>query len=378
MKNALILLAGGSGKRLSSKDPKQFIKIGTYNILEYFLNNLDKDIFDIVDIALKDKDKKRYINYIEKKFHYHNLEFVKSGKTRQISSKNSLKYLEKYKPNKVLIHDSARPIVSNILIKKILKKLDINISCIPFVTYNDLIKTKKNINLVKEKIMNIQTPQGFRFSEINKAHKNYRRIEARDDSSLLESTGIKINMIKGELTNIKITYKEDIRFFKKIIPRTYRSGIGYDIHKIDSSSKKKLLLCGVKINHQPLLGHSDADVGYHAVCDSILGSLSMKDIGHHFNNEDKRWKNANSKIFVEFCYQRLIDKGFKIVNLDINFICETPNINKLRSSMKINLSKILKISPTAISIKATTNEKTGMIGRGEAIAAQSIVQIVNV
>jgi len=137
-------------------------------------------------------------------------------------------------------------------------------------------------------------------------------------------------------------------------------------------------LCGVRISHPPLIGHSDADVGYHAVCDSILGSLSMKDIGYYFNNKNPKWKNADSKIFVKFCNQLLLKEGYKIINLDMNFICETPNIKKNAVLMKKNLSKLLNISIKRISIKATTNEKISFIGKGEGIAAESIVQISNV
>ncbi|PPR54133.1 MAG: 2-C-methyl-D-erythritol 2,4-cyclodiphosphate synthase, partial [Alphaproteobacteria bacterium MarineAlpha5_Bin1] len=135
--------------------------------------------------------------------------------------------------------------------------------------------------------------------------------------------------------------------------------------------------CGVKINHPPLIGHSDADVGFHAVCDSILGALSMKDIGHFFSNKNSKWKNANSKKFIEFCAKHLREKYFRIINLDINFICERPNISKVSSKMKKNLSLLLNISSNQISIKATTNEKISFIGKGEGIAAESIVQIAN-
>ena len=377
MKNALILLAGGTGKRLNSKIPKQFLKIGNSNIIEYFLYNLDPKIFDIIVIAIDEKYKKKYSNSLKSKFHNHNIKFSKSGKTRQISSKNSLVFLKKFNPKKVLIHDSARPLVSNKMIKKTLKLLDTNDSAIPFIESEDYIKTKNNYDLKNDRIFNIQTPQGFKYKKILKAHILNKDSNARDDSSLLEKNKTKIKMFKGEKYNIKITKKDDLIFFKKIQSKNFRHGIGYDIHKIDLTSKKKLILCGLKINHKPLIGHSDADVGYHAICDSILGSLSLKDIGFYFSNKNPKWQNANSKIFMEFCYKKLEEKKFKIVNLDINFICESPNINKISYLMKNNISKILKISTKIISIKATTNEKVGLIGSGKAIAAEAIVQIVN-
>ena len=377
MKNALILLAGGTGKRLNSKIPKQFLKIGNTNIIEYFLYNLDPKIFDIIVIAIDEKYKKKYSNSLKSKFHNHNIKFSKSGKTRQISSKNSLVFLKKINPKKVLIHDSARPLVSNKMIKKTLKLLDANDSAIPFIESQDYMVSKNNNDLSNDRIFNIQTPQGFKYKKILKAHMLNKTTNARDDSSIIEIYKTKIKMFKGEKYNIKITKKDDLIFFKKIQSKIFRHGIGYDIHKINFASKKKLTLCGLKINHKSLVGHSDADVGYHAICDSILGSLSLKDIGFYFNNKDPKWKNSNSRIFMEFCRKKLQEKNFKIVNLDINFICESPNINKISYFMKVNISKILKIPTKIISIKATTNEKVSLIGSGKAIAAEAIVQIIN-
>ena len=378
MKNALILLAGGKGERLKNKEPKQFIKIGGTTLIDYFLSNLDSSFFEIIVIAINKKNKKKYINSLIKNYKQHKIIFSQSGNCRQLSSYNSLKLLNKYKPKNVLIHDCARPLVSNQLIKKILDRLNKSNNCIPYLSFNDLIKSKKNPNLINKDIMSIQTPQGFDFKRIYYAHQISKLKNFKDDSTIFENIGEKLIMIKGEYKNIKITYKEDLNIFKEFKKKEYRSGIGYDIHKIDHKSKKNLTLCGVKIKHPPLIGHSDADVGYHAVCDSILGALSMKDIGYYFNNKNKKWKNANSSLFVKFCSNQLINNGYKIINLDINFICEEPNIRNLSKKMKKNLSKLLKISLKNISIKATTNEKISFIGNKEGIAAESIVQITNV
>ena len=169
------------------------------------------------------------------------------------------------------------------------------------------------------------------------------------------------HLVNHQLIN-KIAFTGSTEVGKKIISTT-------------ANSNKKLTLCGVKIPHPPLIGHSDADVGYHAICDSILGSLSMRDIGYYFNNNNLKWKNANSNIFMKFCNQLLKRKKFIVVNLDINFICEKPNIKKYIKQMKINISTLLNMNKKRISIKATTNEKIGFIGKREGIAAESIVQI---
>ncbi len=376
MKNALILLAGGVGKRFGGAVPKQFFKIGNINLIDYFLTNLDESIFDIIIIVLKDNKIKKYFKEINQKYSQHNIKFAISGNTRQESSKKGLLKLKRYNPENVLIHDSARPLASNILIKNIIKKLNINETAIPYVKYNDLIISNKK-DLVKKNQLNIQTPQGFKFIKILAIHKSTNLIDSKDDSLLVINSSKNLCFVKGDKINIKITHKEDLKFFNLIKKKEFRSGIGFDIHRIDKTKNKILKLCGVKIKHSPLIGHSDADVGYHALCDSLLGAISSKDIGFHFNNKNNKWKNMDSKYFVKYCYKLIFEKKFKIINIDMNFICETPNINIIANQMKINISKLVNISVKHISIKATTNEKIGFIGNGEGIAAEAIVQIVN-
>ena len=381
MLKTLIILAGGSGQRLINvkKIPKQYIAIGSTNIIEYFLERLEKNIFDIIVIVCDNKMKKKYFFNLKKNFFWHNIYFTQSGINRQDSSKKGIYFLKKFKPNIVLIHDAARPLASNKLIKKLIKKLDDFQVCAPYIQQDDFLKFKKNNYIIKNNnLMLIQTPQAFSYKIILKAHKTIKNFNAKDDTSLTEKIGFKTKFIKGCKTNIKITHKEDLNMFNLLKKRIRKFGIGYDIHKIDFISKKKLILCGVKINHAPLIGHSDADVGYHAICDSILGSLSLKDIGYYFKNNDRRWKNVNSKIFLLFAEKKLKEKKYRIINLDINYICQTPQINKYIKKMKSNISKNLNISKKIISIKATTNEKIGLIGKGLGIAAESIVSIENV
>ena len=155
-----------------------------------------------------------------------------------------------------------------------------------------------------------------------------------------------------------------------------RVGMGYDVHQLKEG--EEFWLGGIKLEHtHGAVGHSDADVGMHAICDSIFGALSLKDIGYYFSNQNNKWKNANSKIFLIFAKEKLREKKYFIVNLDINFICEKPNISKYRNKMINNISNILEIPKRNISIKATSNEKLGFIGEGLGIAAESIVQISN-
>jgi len=380
MQNVLLILAGGIGKRLnnSTKIPKQYINFGSTNAIEYILKNLNKNFFDLILIVCDKKMKNKFLKNLKKKFYWHNIFFTQSGYNRQESSKKGVLFLKKFNPKKILIHDAARPLIDNNLIEKIINKLDNYSVCTPYITHQDYVKYKiKKFIINNQNLKFIQTPQGFLYKSILRAHIQNKNINAKDDTMLTENIGLKTKLIKGSKKNIKLTLNEDIDIFKLLKRKIIRSGIGYDIHKINFKSKKKLVLCGVKIQHPPLIGHSDADVGYHAICDSILGALSMNDIGHYFNNKNKKWKNANSEIFMKFCNQELLKKSFSIFNLDINFICEKPNIKKYTKKMKENISRILKINKNQIGIKATTNEKIGFIGMGEGIAAESIIQIIN-
>ncbi len=375
MKNALVILAGGKGRRFGQKYPKQFYKINDKTIIDIFLSKLVPELFYLIVISIDQK----YHHIIKNSSAYGTLKekivFSQPGHNRQKSSFNSLKKIKKYNIKNVLIHDAARPFSSNILIKKILKNLENNNNVIPKIQYQD-----RQLNIASKidtKVINIQTPQGFDYSLIYKAHQKLINKNFPDDASLIQELGHKIKYVKGEIKNIKITYFEDLIYFNLIKKTTMRSGIGYDIHSFDKSSKSGLKLCGVKLPFKKLLGHSDADVGIHAICDSIFGALSLRDIGYYFPNTNDKYKNIDSSKFLIFCREKLKEKNFKIDNLDVNIIAEKPKITKYVVEMKKKLSKLLSISSKIISIKATTNEKIGFIGKGEGIAAESIIQISN-
>jgi 2-C-methyl-D-erythritol 4-phosphate cytidylyltransferase / 2-C-methyl-D-erythritol 2,4-cyclodiphosphate synthase len=372
IENALVILAGGMGSRFGKELPKQFIQINGENLIHFFLKRIDTNNFGIILIVYKSSYFKHFKN-LRRDFPLVKFLFANAGKNRQLSSFNALKKLSNYNPKKVLIHDAARPFCSNKLIVKLLKQLNNKYSAIPYISNHDKIISSKEE--VRNNIKFIQTPQAFQYKVIYDAHKKTLLINAKDDSALINKNNI--HLIKGEKLNIKITYPEDLNYFKLFSKSVFKTGIGYDIHRINFKSKTGLKLCGIKIDSHKLIGHSDADVGIHAVCDSIFGALSMKDIGYYFSNNSSKWKNKNSVHFLKFARDNLNKKNYYIVNLDINFICESPNINKYRNKMIIKLASILRIPKKIISIKATSNEKIGFIGDGLGIAAESIVQISN-
>ena len=375
MLNALVILAGGKGQRFGQKIPKQFYMKNGKTIINIFLSNLESYLFNHIVISVN----KKYINTIKTSAHYEQNKkkyiFSIPGKNRQESSYNALKKIKKYKIQNVLIHDGARPFCSNDLIKRILKKIQKYNNCIPYVEFSD-----RQINSIDKKdikVYNIQTPQAFDYNLILKAHTKYVKFNFSDDASLLQAMNKKIFFIKGEKNNIKLTYPEDLVYLNIFNKTVFRSGIGYDIHQINKNTNKGLKLCGISLPFPKLIGHSDADVGLHAICDSIFGALSMRDIGFHFPNTDKKWKNADSSKFVIYCRNLLNEKKFNIINLDINIIAEKPKISYYVKKMKLKIAQLLKINSKIISIKATTNEKIGFIGNGEGIAAEAIIQISN-
>tara|TARA_Y100000590_G_scaffold182320_1_gene207827 strand:- start:321 stop:1454 length:1134 start_codon:yes stop_codon:yes gene_type:complete len=373
-KNIFIILAGGQGKRFNNKLPKQYINIGKYNSIELIINEIVKNNkIDNIVIACTDKYSKK-LKKIIKNYKKNNIIFVKSGKTRQDSSYLALKKIKSLNPKYVLIHDASRPNIKNESINKILKHLKKYDGSAPLIKNVDLIRKKINNKYIEEysDTYSTQTPQGFKYKKIINAYKNNINKKFKDDISLMNNKHYIINFFEGEKDNIKITYKKDIKYLNY---KTNKYGIGYDIHKFDFKSKKKLKLCGVKINYYPLIGHSDADVGYHALCDSIFGALGLGDIGMLFPNNESRWKNINSSYFLKFAKSKINEINAEIINIDINFICENPNISLYSNKMKENIAKILKINKKIINIKATTNEKISFIGKNEGIASESIISI---
>ena len=364
MNNYFVILAAGKGGRFNTKKPKQYHFYKNKELYEHSVNkSISSKLFKKV-ILVVDNPKK-----IKKKFSK-KIIIIKGGKERSDSSIISLKFLKKFKPNNVLIHDSARPDFSISLIKKIIKELKEHSSVIPVVNPKDSVKYKlKNhlYNLNRNKTFLTQTPQGFKFKKLyNLALKEKSKIN--DEATLFINKDKKVKLIKGEFNNNKITYFDDIKFSK-----TY-FGIGFDIHKL--IKKKKLYLGGIKIPfHSGLKGHSDGDVILHAVIDSILGAMKKNDIGTYFPSNKKKFKNIRSSKMLKPILDNLNKENFSINNLDINLICERPKVSKYRNKIINSISKLMDLRKDKINLKGKTVEKIGLIGKENAIACETIVSI---
>jgi 2-C-methyl-D-erythritol 4-phosphate cytidylyltransferase / 2-C-methyl-D-erythritol 2,4-cyclodiphosphate synthase len=373
-----IILCGGIGNRFDKSLPKQFFKINNETILQINLKifKSNKKISDIIVVSSKE-----FYSQTKELCRGFTNDVVIGGLTRQLSVKNGLEYAKQFNPNYVLIHDSARPFINNDLINNLIKETGENKGCIPVIPITDSIKridneTKQIYDIERANMFLVQTPQSFPYMKILKAHNLVESHNHTDDSSIAKKHGIPISTIIGNDDNIKITTKNDIEMaeliFNKRKKKRLVTGIGFDVHEFEPGNN--LIICGVKIPFKKKLkGHSDADVGYHALVDAMLGSISAGDIGDHFPPSEAKWKNKPSKVFVEFAKKLFIEKNAEIQNIDLVIICEEPKISSYKSSMKKNISSILNINENIVNIKGTTTEKLGFLGRSEGIAAQVLV-----
>ncbi len=364
MNNYFIILASGQSKRFNSNKPKQF---NIYKNKPLFKHSLEKAIksklFKKIILVVNNK------KTIKEKFPK-NVLVIKGGKERSDSSLIALKYIKKFKPTNVLIHDAARPNFSIKLLNNLIKALKNNNAVIPAINSKDSIKykiQKQLFNLNRNNSFLTQTPQAFKFKDLYNLSK-WQKNKVTDEATLFIENNLKIQFIKGENLNTKITFKEDINDYKIYF------GIGFDIHRLIKG--KKLYLGGIKIPfHSGLKGHSDGDVIIHSIIDSLLGAMRKKDIGTLFPDNQKKFKNIRSPKMLKPIIEMLNKNNLYINNLDINLICEQPKISMHRDRIIKSLTRLLDIDKSIINLKGKTVEKLGLIGKEKAIACEVICSI---
>lgn len=378
-----IIAAAGKGTRMNTEVSKQFIKLNGIPVLAKTLRVFESaDKIDEI-IIVTGREDISYVSKLVKEYGITKLSaIVEGGATRQESVYNGLL---KARGNIVLIHDGARPFVEAEKINSltdVLKEYDGAALGIPVT---DTLKVTDENGAIKGTVdrcglYSIQTPQGFKKEVIIKAHKRAMSdgLEVTDDCALCESMGIKVKVVKGSSTNIKITYPDDLKIAKGINSekeeKKMRVGMGYDVHKLVEG--RDLFLGGVKIPHNlGLLGHSDADVLLHSIMDAMLGAAALGDIGMHFPDTDEKWKGADSKELLAAVCGILEDAGVRVVNIDATVIAQKPKLAPYIPEMRKTICKILKITEENVNVKATTTEHLGFCGREEGIAAEAICMI---
>lgn len=305
---------------------------------------------------------------------------AEGGATRDASVRAGLEALEGQGITQVLIHDGARPLVSPDLIQRVIHALETSKAAAPALPITDALwhgdKAGVKGTQNREGLFAAQTPQGFHYDIILAAHRAHSGMAA-DDVEVARQAGHAVAIVEGDTDNIKITRPDDFSRAAKLMrgAMDIRTGTGFDVHAFGPGDQ--VTLCGVFIPHDKgLVGHSDADVGLHALTDAIYGALAEGDIGTHFPPSDPQWKGADSGQFLSHATQRASTRGYQLSNCDVTLICETPKIGPHALEMRTAIADILKINIDQISVKATTTEQLGFAGRKEGIAAMASVTLI--
>ena len=362
-----IIAAAGRGKRLGSSLPKQFLKVRGRTILEMSVEAFEQnkyvdEIFVAANADYCELTEKLCRGFSKLK------KIVAGGAERQDSVRAALDCL-RGENGIVLVHDAARPFVSEAVINAVIEGTADFGAAIPTVPAKDTIRQVDGTGsrtLQRETLACVQTPQGFRISLIKHA---FEKAQAEgflgtDDASLVERMGINISMVQGEDANRKITTREDLETEMRI-------GTGYDVHRLVEG--RPLVLCGEQIPYEKgLLGHSDADVALHALMDAMLGAAGLGDIGKHFPDTDERYRGISSMKLLQKTAELLREAGYFLGNADITIIAQRPKIAGDIPKMRANIAEIMNCDENKINIKGTTTEKLGFVGREEGIASEAV------
>ena len=371
---AAILVAAGSGLRFGAGQPKQFTECAGKPVVRWAAEALAPHVALLQPVgepALLDPA----LDGIP------HLPTIPGGATRQDSVRAGLEALAAHAPSVVLVHDGARPFLPPGTVPSLLAELERHHGAIPAVPVADTLKRGAAGVIAgtvpRDGLFRAQTPQAFRFATLLDLHRRAASPTATDDSSLLEQAGLSVALTPGHEDNIKLTYKEDaVRLERVLTPALFpRTGTGFDVHAMQAG--RALILCGVRVPHEKgLAGHSDADVGIHALCDAIYGALAEGDIGRHFPPSEATWKDADSARFLAHAAGRIAARGGRLANADVTLICERPKITPHAPAMIARLTALLGVDQGRVSVKATTTERLGFAGRGEGIAAQAVATVL--
>ena len=382
MRTAALIVAAGRGTRPGGALPKQWQTIAGRRVadwtLEAFASHPGIDhivmVINPADAALAPKG----------------VETTAGGATRAQSVLAGLQALEGKGIDRVLIHDVARACVSHPVIDGVLAALARHPGAAPGLEITDALwrgaATGQPITATvsRQGLFRAQTPQGFHFAQILAAHQMHQG-DAADDVEVARAAGLSVVITQGCAQNLKITRPADFQRAAQILEQEHRLpmpalpdirlGNGYDVHAFGPGDH--VTLCGVALPHgRGLMGHSDADVGMHAITDAIYGALAQGDNGRHFPPSDPQWKGADSAIFLAHAVKLAAEMGYGIGNIDCTLVCEQPKIGPHAAAMQARLAQIMGIAPQRISVKATTSERLGFTGREEGIAALATATLI--
>jgi 2-C-methyl-D-erythritol 4-phosphate cytidylyltransferase/2-C-methyl-D-erythritol 2,4-cyclodiphosphate synthase len=371
---AAVIVAAGKGLRAGGEDPKQFASWRGKPLVRHSAEafaRLGAAPIVVVIPAGADETARQALAGIE------NVRLVTGGATRQDSVRTALEALADAGQSLVLIHDAARPALPAAVVERLLDSLRDHAAAIPALPVVDSLAVADGSLMAgtaeREALRRVQTPQAFRYADILAAHRSWTgETNAGDDAQVARAAGLDVALVEGDERLRKLTFAADFRTAAAMV----RTGTGFDVHRL--AEGEELWLCGVRIEHDKgLAGHSDADVGLHAVVDAILGACAQGDIGEHFPPSDPRWKGAPSEKFIAHAVELADKAGYRVGNVDVTLICEAPKIAPHREAMRNKLADLLGVDLPLVSVKATTTERLGFTGRGEGIAAQAVATLVS-
>jgi 2-C-methyl-D-erythritol 4-phosphate cytidylyltransferase/2-C-methyl-D-erythritol 2,4-cyclodiphosphate synthase len=369
---AAIIVAAGRGTRAGGTVPKQWQLLAGQPVVRHSIRAF-AGLADQVILVVHPDDVARAAPM--------EVQLVEGGATRDASVRNALIHLAGTGTSRVLIHDGARPLVSPALITRLIGALDQSVAAAPAVPVTDALWRGDDLRVTgtqdRTGLWRAQTPQAFHFNAILAAHRAHPG-GAADDVEVARAAGLDVVIVQGDEDNLKLTFAADFARAERILKgrsMDIRVGNGFDVHAFGPGDH--VCLCGVRVPHgKGLVGHSDADVGMHALTDAIYGALAEGDIGQHFPPSDPQWKGAESHIFLRHAANRAAQRGFAIAHADVTLICEQPKIGPHAGPMRAALAAIMGIAPDRISVKATTSERLGFTGREEGIAALATATLV--
>ena len=374
MKIVCIVLGSGSSTRFRNKDSKLFYKVKNHSVIEHTLKNISKSISkDCLYITIPKKITKKEKSVLSK---YTENALILGGSTRFKSLMKALKCIDTAKYKYLMIHDAARPNTSVALVTKLIDNIKKNKydAVVPALQIRDTLK-KDNKTVNRNLYKTSQTPQIFKIKEFL-SYSKQKNIGTTDDVQLIENKkNVKIKYIDGDCENLKITVKNDLNLFKKYLFYKTKIGNGFDIHRLGKGTY--ISIGGIKIkSNYKAIGHSDGDVVLHSVIDALLGANSKGDIGKFFPPL-KKYKNISSIELLNKIKNKIDIDNSVIINLDITVICQKIRLEKYKTPIKNNLSKLLKCNKNLINIKGKTADHVGIFGKSEAIGCWATINLIN-
>jgi 2-C-methyl-D-erythritol 4-phosphate cytidylyltransferase/2-C-methyl-D-erythritol 2,4-cyclodiphosphate synthase len=374
-----VIVAAGRGTRFGGAQPKQYLPLGAGSVLRHAVAAFaTHPRIAGVQIVIRGEDRTLFDAAVAG---LPLLPPIPGGAERQDSVRLGLEALAAGDPARVLIHDGARPFPDAALIDRVIGALDTAPAAIPVLPMGDTIKRVAD-GVVREtvdrsQLWRAQTPQGFHFAPILAAHRAAAGRVLTDDAAVAEAAGMAPVIVLGSEDNLKVTTAQDLAAAERLLASRLgdvRVGQGFDVHPYGPGDH--VMVCGIAIPHEVApIGHSDADVGLHALTDAVLGAIGAGDIGMHFPPSDARWRGASSDRFLAYAAALVGDRGGAIVAVDVTIICERPRIAPHRDRMIERVAEILSLAPGRVSVKATTTEGLGFTGRREGIAAQAVATV---